>query len=144
MRENISVEIIWMNLRMLITQICSMVANIDSITNLMKNLALWFVWIWWDGKLWFPGLRYWLALWFAKNSSLGIVWVGISKKKLFKLFFEHMDFGSLKDNVDAIYRICSFFVLINGVPNGPIALSKGLRQEDPISPYLFLLWCIGG
>ena len=35
--------------------------------------------------------------------------------------------------------IAKFSVLVNGVPAGYFSNSKGLCQEDPLSPYLFVL-----
>ena len=42
-----------------------------------------------------------------------------------------------------VYYSIPYFVLINGEPKGKIIPSQGIRQEDPLSPFMFLLCAEG-
>lgn len=47
------------------------------------------------------------------------------------------------DLIMVYVKIVSYLILVNGEPQGIIHPSRGMRQGDPLSPFLFLL-CIEG
>jgi len=55
-------------------------------------------------------------------------------------------FGFDKQWVNWVLKLTSsafFSILVNGVPSKPFSPSKGIRQGDPLSPFLFVLMAEG-
>lgn len=86
-----------------------------------------------------PGKKGFIALKLDMSKAYDRVeWVFL-KNILLRLGFQHSWVDLIMECVSTV----SYSILVNGEPEGMIHLSRGLRQGDLLSPYLFL-FCVEG
>ncbi|XP_015956350.1 uncharacterized protein LOC107480702 [Arachis duranensis] len=87
-----------------------------------------------------------IVSWLKKSKKSGII-VKLDFKKAYDTvrcsFLEHvlkiMGFGDIwRKSISGMLNTAAMSIIVNGSPSEPFAMERGLRQGDPILPFLFI------